>query len=193
MKTLFSVAVVWLLTIGTQGLVVGEELSAGWTPVAGQWALAREIVPVVHQKNETGTALILAPSSAEPVRVFRAVVKPSVGTGEAGLWLDADRQASGGLQVLLGRSSNVGGFSVRAANGDTLWEDRFAPWNDYSPYVLEGIATADKLRVQMFDGTGNVLVSQSPWLDLDEGNRPFLLTWCNGGEEEKQPKRSDHG
>lgn len=176
MRIILSVVAVSLLMLGTEGLVADAESPAEWVPVAGKWTFAREILPIVYQESETGTALILAPVGTEPVqtepvREFRAIVKLSADTSEAGLWLDADLQAAGGLQILLGRRSDVGGFALRVANGDTLWEDRFAPWDAYAPYVLEGIARAGKLRVQMFQGSGNVLISQSPWIDLDERNR----------------------
>ena len=171
MRTVLSLVVASLLTVCTDSPVTGAESTAEWVHVSGQWTFAREILPVVYQKGDTGSATILAPVATEPIRVFRATVKLSAATAEAGLWLDANSQAAGGLQILLGRLSNVGGFTLRTANGDTLWEDRFAPWNDYAPYVLEGISKANQLRVQMFQGNGNVLSSQSPWIDLDEGNR----------------------
>ncbi len=169
MRTIRVLAVaVCFLILGAEHFVTGAEPSADWTPVTGQWSFDREIVPIVCQGSETGSALILAPSKAEPARVCRAIVRVSAGTAEAGLWLDAEPQAERGIQILLGRCSNVGGFMLRTAKGETLWEDRFAPWNDYGPYVLEGVLDGHKLRVQMFEGTGDRLISQSPWIDLDE-------------------------
>ncbi len=164
---ILSVAACFLIQ-GTGSFAIGAEPSTEWTPVAGQWSFDREIVPIICQGSETGSALILAPGKAGAVRECRAIVKVSPDTAEAGLWLDAEPQAERGIQILLGRCSNVGGFMVRTAKGETLWEDRFAPWNDYGPYVLEGVLEADRLRVQMFEGTGDMLISQSPWIDLDE-------------------------
>ncbi len=167
---LLAVAMCFLVS-GTEHFVAGAEPVAEWTPVSGQWRSDREIVPVVCQESEAGHALIVAPSEAKRIRSCRAIVKVSPDTAEAGLWLDADPQAGKGLQVLLGRSSNVGGFMLRTAKGEMLWEDRFAPWEDFRPYVLETALQADKLRVQMFNGTGDLLISQSPWIDLTEGTR----------------------
>ncbi len=171
MKVVSQVVALSLLIPGMGICAAGAESSAEWVPVSGQWSFTREILPIVYQESPTGSASILTPLPNEPIRAFRATVKLSADTAEAGLWFDADPPADAGLQILLGRLSNVGGFTLRTANGDTLWEDRFAPWNAYAPYVLEGIATAGKLRVQMFQGAGSVLISQSPWIDLDEENR----------------------
>ena len=150
-------------------LATGAEPVADWTPVTGKWRLDREIVPIICQDSETGSGLILSSSGAKLIGACRAVVKVSPDTAEAGLWLDADPHAVRGLQILLGRCSNVGGFLVRTAEGRTLWEDRFAPWSDYQPYVLEAVVEAGRLRVQMFEGTGEILISQSPWIVLGEG------------------------
>lgn len=167
---LLAVAVC-LLVPGVERFVIGAEPAIEWTPVSGQWRFDREIVPVVCQESEAGHALIVAPSEAKPIRSCRAIVKVSPDTAEAGLWLDADPQAGKGLHVLLGRSSNVGGFTLRTVKGEVLWEDRFAPWEDYRPYILEAAVQADKLRVQMLNGTGDLLISQSPWIDLKEETR----------------------
>ena len=169
MTTMRSLAVVGLVVSSVTLVVTGAEPSAGWQAVKGEWTFAREIVPVVCQGSETGPTLILAPKEVEPVRSCRAVVKVSPDTVEAGVWLGGEPTGKGGLQVLLGRTSNVGGFVLRTAQGEALWEDRFAPWEAYRPYVVEAIRQADKVRVQMFEGTGDVLISQSPWIELKKG------------------------
>ena len=168
---LLAVAVFFLLP-GTEHFMAGAEPAAAWQSVSGEWSFAREIVPIVRQGSETGCALIVMGGEAEPIQACRAIVKVSPGTTEAGLWLNADPQGARGLQIFVGRHSNVGGFMVRTAKGEALWEDRFAPWSDYCPYVLEGVVEAGKIRVQMFDGTGDLLISQSPWIDVEEGAGP---------------------
>ena len=171
MTTMRLLAVVGLVVSYVAPVVTGAEPNAGWQPVNGEWTFAREIVPIVCQGKATGSTLILAPDEAEPVRSCRVIVKVSPDTAEAGMWLDGEPKGKGGLQVLLGRTSNVGGFVLRTAKGETLWEDRFAPWQDYRPYVVEAIRQADKVRVQMFEGAGDVLISQSPWIELKEEDR----------------------
>lgn len=172
MRTMRLLAVaVCLLVSNAERFVTGAEPAAEWTPVAGQWRFDREIVPVVCQESEAGHALIVTPSETKPFRGCRTIVKVSPDTAEAGLWLDAEPKAGKGLQVLMTRSSNVGGFTLRTAKGEVLWEDRFAPWEDFRPYVLETVVQADKIRVQMLNGTGDILISQSPWIAFQEGAR----------------------
>ncbi len=159
-RALISVFLVGILTASVQA----AELGADWTVQSGDWNLTREIVPVFHQRETVGAAAAFCQKLSGSVGVWRASVKLSQGTKEAGLWIRGSEDSQSGLLVLLGQYSSVGGFVVRSTDGEVLWQDKYAPWYPYHAYVVEAVVEGDRVRVQVFEADGKMLLSQSPWI-----------------------------
>lgn len=165
MKLRFLAAFVGWAALGVCGLPASE-LGDDWTIQGGEWQWSREIVPVIHHHQMAGDAAAFCHSLSETDGIWRSVVKLSHGTEEAGLWVRGDEDSHVGLLVLLGRYSEGGGFVLRSASGTVMWQDKYAPWHPYHFYVIEAIVEGDRIRVQLFDGDGQTLVSQSPWISV---------------------------
>jgi hypothetical protein len=151
--------------------VEASELGEGWTTQGGQWQMGREIVPFLHQRETVGEAAAFRQGLDATDGVWRAAVKLSHGTEEAGLWVGHGERLDSGLFALVGRYSGVGGFVVRSGDGALLWHDKYAPWHPYHSYVVEVVSEGERIRVQMFEGDGQTLVSQSPWMAAGKAAR----------------------
>ncbi len=164
MMARFLAGIVFLVSVVTAAQA--SELGDDWTVQGGDWHVTREIVPIIHQRQVSGesAAFCRDPSGADGV--WRALVKLSQGTEEAGLWVRGGNDSRSGLLALLGRYSDVGGFVLRSVDGTMLWQDRYAPWHPYHFYVVEAVVEGDRMRVQLFDGDGSTLLSQSPWISV---------------------------
>lgn len=174
--------------------VKASELGEAWTTQGGRWQMGREIVPFLHQRGTEGEAAALHQKRDGADGVWRAAVKLSHGTEEAGLWTGRGERLESGLFALVGRYSAVGGFVLRSADGTVLWEDKYAPWHPYHPYVVEIVSEGDQIRVQMFEGDGQTLVSQSPWLadpGRDPASRRFGLFARDGAARFFRPEHAD--
>lgn len=192
MKT--TVCLVGFSLVGLCGLAAeASELGEDWTTQGGRWQMGREIVPFLHQCQPEGSAAAFYQKLDGTGGVWRAAVKLSQGTEEAGLWIgDGDRLASG-LFILIGRYSAVGGFVLRSADGTLLWHDKYAPWHPYHLYVVEVVSEGDRIRIQMFEGDGQTLVSQSPWIARPgpvPGDRRFGLFARDGAARFFRPERA---
>jgi len=143
-----------------------SDLGKEWTVQSGDWVVAREIVPIFHQRRSEGEAAVFCRGAREAGNVWRAHVKLSQGTEEAGLWVGDGRSEASGLLALVGRHSPVGGFLLRRRDGTVVWEDKYAPWHPYHFYVVELVVEDGRARAQVFEGDQKTLVSQSPWIPL---------------------------
>jgi len=173
--------------------VEASELGEDWTTQGGRWQMGREIVPFLHQRDTEGEAAAFYQKLGGVDGVWRAAVKLSHGTEEAGLWTGRGERPESGLFALVGRYSAVGGFVLRSADGTVLWCDKYAPWQTYHAYVVEVVSEGDRMRVQMFEGDGRTLVSQSPWLadpGRGSGVRRFGLFARDGAARFFVPERA---
>ena len=154
---------VFLIGIGAASIPAAE-LGSDWTVQSGDWRLTREIVPILHQRQAVGAAASFCNKLRGTDGVWRASVKLSQGTKEAGLWIQGGEKSQSGLLVLLGQYSSAGGFVVRTTDGTVLWQDKYAPWYPYHAYVVEAVVEGDRFRAQVFEADGKMLLSQSPWI-----------------------------
>jgi len=178
MKARFLAGIVFFGFLMTA--VRASELGDDWIVQGGDWHMTREIVSMIHQRQLSGDAAAFCRNLSGVDGVWRAVVKLSQGTEEAGPWVRGSEDSRSGLLALLGRHSDVGGFVLRSTDGAILWQDRYAPWQPYHFYVVEAVVEGERMRVQMFDGNGRTLISQSPWISVtkpnDSARRLGLLT-----------------
>jgi hypothetical protein len=93
------------------------------------------------------------------------VVEPAFGATSAGFAFLAGPDLSRGLRLDLG-GTPTGGFALKTARGEVLWEDPWAPWEPYNAYILEGVLEGTRIRGQMLLADRRSLVSQSPWVDV---------------------------
>jgi hypothetical protein len=117
------------------------------------------------QRAPAGATRSVNASFAAERSVWRCTVEPALGATSVGFSFPCTPDLSQGLTITLG-GSEVGGFALRTAQGETLWEDRWAPWQAYAAYVLEGVIEEGRVRAQMLQADRATLLSQSPWVDL---------------------------
>jgi hypothetical protein len=141
------------------------DLGHGWRAESGDWTWTRAPDLMFLQKAPLGAARAANESFPPERNVWRCVVEPAFGATSAGFTFAAAADLSRGITVELG-GSEVGGFALKTARGETLWEDRWAPWQAYDAYVLEGILEEGRVRAQMLKADRKTLLSQSPWVDL---------------------------
>jgi hypothetical protein len=142
------------------------DLGRGWTCASGRWSRIREVIPMIRQGSETGTSVAFCKELSGTHGAWRATVEPALGAAEAGLWAQGTADLKAGLLVTLGGNPAIGGFALKTADGEVLWEDRFAPWRVYEPYVVEAVIERGRVRAQLFEWDGKTLVSQSPWVKV---------------------------
>ena len=140
------------------------ETPIGWTAQGGAWSTTRVVVPMIYQRHAEGFAQLLRDDLIlDSDGVIRGFVKISGDTGEAGLCGIAGE--GDGLFLYLARGDRRG-FGLRTGDGTVLWEDKFAPWEPFSAYLLEVVVEGERIRVQLFESDGKTLLSQSPWVPL---------------------------
>jgi hypothetical protein len=141
---------------------------AGWTVLGpGEWAVSRGTGTGMRQGNAEGVTSTVCPDLKGTGNVWRCMVEPAPGTEAAGFWFAASKDLAKGCLLTLGGNPDVGGVSLRDAAGNTLWEDLYAPWTYYTPYVLEAVAEAGRARVQMLALDKETLLAQSDWIETD--------------------------
>lgn len=154
--------------VGLLGLLPAlgwADLGEPWQTRGGDWAWTRDVHTMALQRAAEGEARAVR-SDLDPSRsVWRCTVEPGLGAGQVGFAFRCDEALSRGLVLELA-GSEAGGFRLTTAGGDVLWEDRWAPWQAYDAYTLEGVVEGPRVRVQMLDADGRTLLSQSDWLDL---------------------------
>jgi len=122
---------------------------------------------MIRQGSEKGTAVALCPEAKGTTGAWRATVEPALGAGQAGVWVLASPALDRGFLVTLGSpSAGRKGLVLQTAEGQLLWQDRWAPWRWYQPYVLEAVVESGRIRAQMFEADGKTLVSQGPWVPV---------------------------
>jgi len=144
-----------------------EPLGADWVVRGdGEWVWIREYQRLVKQPIPTGTHSALCPTISGREGAWRCWVEPALGTAGAGMWFQASPDLSRGFLCVLGGNPPLGGLRLQNAVGETLWEDKWAPWKPYQPYVLEGVVEPGRVRVQMLEWDAQTLVSQSDWIEV---------------------------
>jgi hypothetical protein len=141
------------------------DLGHGWRAESGDWTWTRAPDLMLLQRAPAGVVRAANDSFPPERNIWRCVVEPAFGATSAGFTFAAAADLSRGITVELG-GSEVGGFALKTARGETLWEDRWAPWQAYDAYVLEGILEEGRVRAQMLKADRKTLLSQSPWVDL---------------------------
>jgi len=141
-----------------------------WLIKGGNWTLTRELQAVIRQRSDTTPAMAVSCQLTPAHGVWRCWVEPGVGIHESGFVLLATPGLNRGLRCVLDGRSGTMGFALKRMNGDTLWEDKWAPWQLYEPHVLEAVVEPGRIRAQLFNWDAKTLVSQSPWIDLPEND-----------------------
>lgn len=122
---------------------------------------------MIRQGARNGVALAICDDLSGGPGAWRGTVEPAVGTTEAGLWFQGQQDPESGFLATLGGNPGVGGFALKGPGGKVLWEDRFAPWRPYQPYVLEAVVEEGRVRAQLLEADARTLISQSPWVAID--------------------------
>jgi len=140
----------------------------GWRAMGdGDWRIVDESPVVMWQGNrEAATSAVLRDVPGHG-NVWRCLVEPGPATTEAGIWFAAPRDLAGGFLLTLVGADEGGGVALRDAAGRLLWEDEYARWTYYTPYLLEGIVEPDRIRVQVLRWDRETLVAQSDWIETD--------------------------
>jgi len=155
------------VTLAAVASANAAELPAAWTVMGpGDWSVSRS-AGGVRQGNAEGVTSAVCPDLQGTGNVWRCMVEPSPGIEAAGFWFAASKDLAKGCLLMLGGNPDVGGVGLYDAEGNTLWEDRFAPWTYYTPYVLEAVAEPGRVRVQMFAWDKKALLAQSDWVETD--------------------------
>lgn len=171
-----------LLTSLTLVAVPNSPLPPGWQAVRGDgWRTAIDLRVLLAQTSHRGSAVALSESVRGTGGAWRCLVQPSLGANACGMWFQASRDLAKGLRCELGGNPGVGGFALKDAGGNVLWEDRYAPWQFYNAYVLEGVVEKGRVRVQVFHYDGKTLISQSDWLEARTAQVGNLATYTQDG------------
>lgn len=148
-----------------------QPVSAGdWLTKGGNWTQAREHQAVIRQASKVRSAIALSRQLTGTHGTWRCWVEPGFGVQESGfVFLTTLDLAQGFRCVLDGRTGTMG-FALRRMGGETLWEDKWAPWQLYEPHILEAVVESGRIRVQMFNWDAKTLVSQGPWIDVPKSD-----------------------
>jgi len=156
-----------LLAFIAPGASQAAELPAGWSAVTGDgWGKTVDFHTMLIQRGRAGSAAAVNGEVRGPGGAWRCFVQPSLGAKACGVWFHANQDLTAGFRCELGGNPGVGGFALKDAGGEVLWEDKWAPWSFYDAYVLEGVAEKGRVRVQMFGYDGQTLISQSDWVEV---------------------------
>ena len=154
-----------LLSATLTSPAMAAELPDGWEAVRGDgWATLIDIFPMLHQASPEGEAAAVNRDVLGRHGAFRCTVSPSAGAEVAGIWFAAGSKFDTGFRCELGGTPGVGGFALRGATGQVLWEDKWAPWEPYGAYILEGIIETGRVRAQLIQYDRKTLISQSEWV-----------------------------
>ena len=134
----------------------------------GAWQVLPGAPAVLRQTDPEAEASALQSLPGDGAIMWRCFVEPSPTTEAAGIWFAATPGLGSGYRLTLGGNPGVGGVQLHDALGALLWEDKYAPWTYYTPYILEGIAEPGRIRVQMLRWDGTTLEAQSDWIDAPD-------------------------
>ncbi|MCP4645391.1 MAG: hypothetical protein GY851_33415 [bacterium] len=167
-----STLTVALLAAATCGAIAPEWVAEG----AGQWADLGE--GALRQGAPDGVASLVR-GVPHTGGAWRALVEPALRAESAGIQFGStpDRWS---YRLLLGGTPGVGGLRLIDEAGAVVWQDKYAPWTYYTPYVLEGIVEKGRVRVEMFAWDGKTLVAQSDWIDAPKAKTddPGVAGFC---------------
>ena len=163
--TTTALRAVAIVVLALAPVIQAAGLGADWVTRGGEWGWTREVIQMIRQRRPTGTSVAFCRKVSGTHGAWRATLGPAFGTKEAGIWIQGSEGLKSGFLVVVGGTD---GFALRSADGKTLWKDRWAPWQWHLPNVAEGVVERGRVRAQLFEGAGNVLVSQSPWVNVSE-------------------------
>lgn len=153
-----------LLSVTVAGAEAGGPLGDEWETVGeGTWSVTGRNPQVVWQGNIEGATKAVNLNLDGPGNVWRCLVEPGINAKNAGIWFGAARDLSRGFLLTLG-GAEAGGVELRDAEGSVLWQDKYAPWTSYTPYMLEGVVEPGRVRVQMLRWDRETLLAQSDWI-----------------------------
>ncbi len=168
-----------LVTWAATAALAGADLPADAWQMTGEgtWQIQPGAPAVIIQEKSGATASAVQTLPGAGTIVWRCYVEPSPTCDAAGLWFAAAPDLSTGYRLTLGGNPGLGGVQLHDASGALCWEDKYAPWTYYTPYVLEGVAEAGRVRVQVFRWDGTTLEAQSDWLEAP-GSAPDVHRAC---------------
>ena len=136
-----------------QGVHRGADLPADAWQMTGEgtWQIQPGAPAVIIQEKSGATASAVQTLPGAGTIVWRCYVEPSPTCDAAGLWFAAAPDLSTGYRLTLGGNPGLGGVQLHDASGALCWEDKYAPWTYYTPYVLEGVAEAGRVRHALVD------------------------------------------
>ncbi len=147
----------------TVGARAQGDLGGGWRAEGGEWAWTRDVHSMLLQRAAEGEARAVRTGLQAERTVWRCVAEPGLGATEVEFAFACDEGLTRGLVIELG-GSETGGLVLKAASGEVLWEDRWALWQAYEAYVLEGVIEGGHVRAQMLEADAKTLVSQGDWV-----------------------------
>lgn len=143
-----------------------EPLGPQWRVVReGDWHVTDGVPPMLRQGKAEGATSAVNLALKGEGRAWRCFVEPALEMNQAGIWFGAAPELSRGFLLTLG-GSDAGGVVLRDAANNLLWEDRYAPWAYYTPYLVEGVVEPGRVRVQMFGWDRETLLAQSDWIEV---------------------------
>ncbi|MFO7976232.1 MAG: hypothetical protein R6V12_16540 [Candidatus Hydrogenedentota bacterium] len=132
------------------------------------WRVLPGPAAVLWQRSSDASASAVRTVPESENLVWRCYVEPAPTAMAAGIWFAATPDLERGYRLTLGGNPGVGGVQLHDAEGALLWADKYAPWTYYTPYVLEGIAEAGRVRVQVFRWDESTLEAQSDWIEAPD-------------------------
>ncbi|MCC6694275.1 MAG: hypothetical protein IT365_01465 [Candidatus Hydrogenedentes bacterium] len=144
----------------------------------GDWRFEDPARQTIRQVVSDVRADVFTRFPANAGTVWRASVEPGPGAYRSGVWVCLSENPLEWLLLVLNAEAAHGrGFALLNGAGTVLWEDPWAPWVYYTPYVMECVVEADRVRVQLFEADAKTLISQSDWIavKLPQRGREVLL------------------
>ncbi|MCC6490632.1 MAG: hypothetical protein IT364_24315 [Candidatus Hydrogenedentes bacterium] len=143
----------------------------------GDWRYEDPARQTIRQVVSDVRADVFTRFPANAGTVWRTSVEPAPGAYRSGIWIGlSDNPLEWLLLVLDAEAGHGRGFALLNGAGTVLWEDSWAPWVYYTPYVMECVVETDRVRVQLFEGDAKTLISQSDWIAVKFPQRGRELT-----------------
>lgn len=170
-----ATALTWIASAALAG--ADTPADAWQTAGEGAWQVLPGTPAVMWQGSPGGAASVVQTIPGTAAIVWRCFVEPAPTADSAGIWFGATLDLASGYRLTLGGNPGLGGVQLHDASGTLLWEDKYAPWTYYTPYVLEGVAESGRVRVEVFRWDGATLEAQSDWIDAP-GCAPDTMRAC---------------
>lgn len=133
----------------------------------GEWVRDYQFGPIVKQGTPGASGRAVSGDVKGLTGSWRCMVEVGPKTKAAGIVVLTDETGRGGLECLMGGTGAMRGFMLRAADGKVLWSDKWAPWMEYEPCVVEVVVEKGRVRAQLLQFDGKTLISQSEWIKVD--------------------------